>query len=242
MGRPAAGEQRHLADDILAAAEACLARGDPPRNVSLKEIALMAGTNQAMVAYYFGSKDGLLIAIVDRDIKAITIEIERFQQEMRRGEFTDLTRATVVFVANTFRARPSIGQILNNELIHKDSPIRAYYTEHWASRFCNHIADAIRYAIDTGWYRADLDVNQTVDIFRALVFFPMLIQPYKDLFSSTAHQDAYADSVWLDNVCKLLDSYVRPSVASTQLPLERLAHTSGTVVDIGLSAVPRLSS
>jgi TetR/AcrR family transcriptional regulator len=210
MGRPSALAQRNIADDIIHAAEACLAK-EPPSKVSLKDIALMAGTNQAMVAYYFGNKDGLWIEILGRRLHEIKVGIERFRCALHDNAITDPTRETITFMVDAFYARPVIGQILCNELPHKESPIRAYYRDNWSSDFCRLVTDVVQYAIDRGQYRSDLRVSRVVEMIRALVFFPMVEQPYTELFGNESR--FRADNEWVDSICALLDSYLRPCAA-----------------------------
>jgi TetR/AcrR family transcriptional regulator len=210
MGRPAAHAQRTIADDIIHAAEACLAR-EPPNKVSLKDIATMAGTNQAMVAYYFGNKDGLLIEILGCRLREVKTGIEQFRRALHNNAISDPTRETITFMVDAFYARPVIGQILCNELPHRESPIRAYFRDNWSSNFCHLIADVVQHSIDRGQYRSGLRVNRVVEMIRALVFFPMVEQPYMELFCGEAN--FRADSEWVDSVCALLDSYLRPPTA-----------------------------
>jgi AcrR family transcriptional regulator len=46
-----------------------------PRNVSVRQIAETAGVNHGLVHYYFGSKDGLLTAVLDQCAAAVADEV-----------------------------------------------------------------------------------------------------------------------------------------------------------------------
>lgn len=54
-------------DTLLAAASAIMREGDTI-DVSLAEIGRRAGFNTALVSYYFGSKNGLLLALLERNL------------------------------------------------------------------------------------------------------------------------------------------------------------------------------
>ena len=45
-------------------------------DISLSELSLRSGLNSALVKYYFGNKAGLLKALLDRDMAAITHSVD----------------------------------------------------------------------------------------------------------------------------------------------------------------------
>jgi AcrR family transcriptional regulator len=60
---------------LLDAAAAVMAARDTI-DVSLQEIAQQAGLNAGLVRYYFGGKEGLLVALVRRDVELILRQLE----------------------------------------------------------------------------------------------------------------------------------------------------------------------
>lgn len=73
MGRPATSDTRRA--EIIAAAIRVLAR-DGLAETTTRKIATEAGVNQAMLGYYFGSKDDLLFAVL-QEMMRLTAEIVR---------------------------------------------------------------------------------------------------------------------------------------------------------------------
>jgi TetR/AcrR family transcriptional regulator, repressor for neighboring sulfatase len=83
--RPGRGPD-HDAEALLVAATRLFAeRG--PENVSIRQIAQAAGVEQDLVLHYFGSKDGLVNAVLDRSATDIRAAVVAFQQD---GDFTRL--------------------------------------------------------------------------------------------------------------------------------------------------------
>lgn len=60
---------------LLDTASAIMREGDLV-DISLSELSLRSGLNSALVKYYFGNKAGLLKALLDRDMAAITHSVE----------------------------------------------------------------------------------------------------------------------------------------------------------------------
>lgn len=65
-----AGDERLSTRDLLLAAAADLMRRRDTLNVPISEIAAEAGVNSALVKYYFGNKNGLMLALLERDLGA----------------------------------------------------------------------------------------------------------------------------------------------------------------------------
>ncbi|MAS42563.1 MAG: TetR family transcriptional regulator [Rhodobacteraceae bacterium] len=61
------GERLSTRDSLLAAASA-LMRSRDTLSVSISDIAAEAGVNSALVKYYFGNKNGLMLALLERDL------------------------------------------------------------------------------------------------------------------------------------------------------------------------------
>ena len=62
-------------EQLLDTASAIMREGDIV-DISLSELSLRSGLNSALVKYYFGNKAGLLKALLDRDMAAITHSVE----------------------------------------------------------------------------------------------------------------------------------------------------------------------
>ncbi|MDP3676090.1 MAG: TetR family transcriptional regulator [Novosphingobium sp.] len=60
---------------LLETASAIMREGDIV-DISLSELSLRSGLNSALVKYYFGNKAGLMKALLDRDMAAITSSVE----------------------------------------------------------------------------------------------------------------------------------------------------------------------
>ncbi len=70
--------------DALLAAASALMRDRDTLSVSISDIASEAGVNSALVKYYFGNKNGLMVALLERDLSvAITQLQDLVKMDMR---------------------------------------------------------------------------------------------------------------------------------------------------------------
>lgn len=88
-------------------------------NVSLSEIAAHSGLNSALVKYYFGNKEGLLVALVERDA---AVELQRvrnlLEAEMPPSEKLRLHIAGII---NGFYRRPYLNRLMHSLLDHREA-------------------------------------------------------------------------------------------------------------------------
>ena len=61
-------------EQLLEAASEIMREGDTI-DLSLSELSLRAGLNSALVKYYFGNKNGLMLALLDRDMGNIVVHL-----------------------------------------------------------------------------------------------------------------------------------------------------------------------
>lgn len=92
-------------------------------DVSLSEIARHSGLNSALVKYYFGNKDGLLLALVEREAAAALAGL----RELLRLDLapTEKLRRHIAGVINKFFRTPYLNRLLHSLLDERKSQSRA---------------------------------------------------------------------------------------------------------------------
>jgi AcrR family transcriptional regulator len=92
-------------------------------DVSLSEIAKHSGLNSALVKYYFGNKDGLLLALVQREAAAALRGVE----ELLRLELspTEKLRRHIAGIVNKFFRTPYLNRLLHSLLDERGSESRS---------------------------------------------------------------------------------------------------------------------
>ena len=89
--------------------------------VSLAELAAKAGLNSALVKYYFGSKLGLLVALLERDATRATAEMETLlAMDLPAGQKMRLHLRAIM---RTYRRSPYLNRLLHATLRSEDADI-----------------------------------------------------------------------------------------------------------------------
>ncbi len=94
---------------LLETASAIMREGDIV-DISLSELSLRSGLNSALVKYYFGNKAGLMKALLDRDMAAITHSVDALLTKDFDPE-TKLRRHLSRMI-DTFYATPYLNRLL----------------------------------------------------------------------------------------------------------------------------------
>jgi AcrR family transcriptional regulator len=90
--------------------------------ISLADIAAKAGLNSALVKYYFGSKMGLLVALLQRDAaRALALMTELLDMPITAGQ---KMRLHLRGIMNTYRRSPYLNRLLHAMLRGPDDKVR----------------------------------------------------------------------------------------------------------------------
>lgn len=83
-------------------------------NVSLSEIAEHSGLNSALVKYYFGNKEGLLVALVEREA---VVELQRVRNLLAADlSPSEKLRLHIAGIINGFYRRPYLNRLMHSLL------------------------------------------------------------------------------------------------------------------------------
>lgn len=88
-------------------------------NVSLSEIAEHSGLNSALVKYYFGNKEGLLLALVEREAQ-VTLPGLRNLLQLDLSP-TEKLRRHIAGIINRFFRKPYLNRLMHSLLDHREA-------------------------------------------------------------------------------------------------------------------------
>lgn len=130
-------------EQLLEAASEIMREGDTI-DLSLSELSLRAGLNSALVKYYFGNKNGLMLALLDRDMSKIVVEIGALVAKDMPPE--EKLRRHISAVIDTYYNFPYLNRLIMR-MVRDAAPIEAARI---AERYLKPLSDAYDILIAEG--------------------------------------------------------------------------------------------
>lgn len=179
-GRPIANERRRVFTDLMVAAEQAL-QLNPPKELKIRDIAARAGTNEAMIRYYFGGKDGLLVAMLDDFMSGAPHETAMNTITERCMEQRSI-RPLIEEMAASYYSRPNLVRMIIVELMHEKSEIKSEYLKTYAQVTpIKMISSLLNKMKGEKIYRNDIDCRFVVMSIMSLILGPISLPIATDM-------------------------------------------------------------
>ena len=167
-------------------------------------IAERAGVNKRLIYYYFGSKEDLFLAVLERAYESIRNEERRI--EMTQVEPIEAIRRLIAFTWNYYIEHPEFLTLLNSENLHRARHLkRSTKITSMHSPFVQALAGVLDRGHKAGLFRAGVDPVQLYVSIAGLSYF------------------------YLGN-CHTLSTIFERDLLATKAKVERLSHMTDLVL------------
>jgi AcrR family transcriptional regulator len=159
---------------------------------SIRELALDAGVNVAMINYYFGSKEKLVEAIIEDKASYMKDRLEELETNLELNEIEKIDRLIVDYVTRIL-AGASFHKFLHKELMDtKREDIQSFLTTSFA-RNANNIAAIIEKGIEKKVFK-EVDAVLTVATIIGTISYVMMSKSYcNKLLKKPETNEPYTD-------------------------------------------------
>ena len=173
-GRPRGDSGAGLREALLdAATELAVEQGFD--SVGLRAIARRAGASPGMIPYYFGDREGLYEALMERAVSRMSQQVDALLEagDPRDTDLEDLIRLYVTAMARD----PWFLQLLAREVLARPTRLREAFAKRVTESMLPIMERWVERGIETGQLRDDLDTGHTAMSIAALAVFPYLFGP-----------------------------------------------------------------
>lgn len=170
-GRPPGPRNEQVRQQLLEAAHTLFLSYEF-KAVSLRSIATQADVNPAMVNYYFGSKQGLYLAMVEQMISSMETALADLPAQSGQS-VSAFAEAYMQLLA----ANPWWPNFIVREVLFGKEQFRRQIVERFDRSLARHLLGGIRAAVAGGAYRQDLDPALAAWSLMGMMVFPFLSSP-----------------------------------------------------------------
>jgi TetR/AcrR family transcriptional regulator len=177
-GRPPREDRPHARDALLDAASRLFAQHGATE-VSLRRVASEAGVTPAMVHYYFGGKEGLYDALLERTFARIVERVRAVADRSRNSpaDFGEQLGDLLGLLMGTFAAEPWVPTLVVREVLAEGGRFRERFIRDYASHMADLLPGLMRREIEAGRFRADLDPVLAFVSFMGMTLMPFVARP-----------------------------------------------------------------
>jgi AcrR family transcriptional regulator len=199
-GRPRRDRQGKIPEELVRSLRHVLAH-KPAHEITVREIAAVAGTSPEMVRYYFNGKDGLITALLDESLMRVQSRLDELKRSV--GEATaGHSRLIVSCLAALYLEERAAGKLFNSEFAgaHSQPMELARRSGTIVEAMCQILVGLVERDI----YRPTLDPVRAAILIMSLTGCPVRL--LDTLAPRWLDEDQLRDPIWIDDMACMVDA------------------------------------
>lgn len=202
-GRPFKKEKRDVVRRLLAAAEKCLPE-KTFQEITVAELADAADTTEGMISYYFGSKNGLFIALMEESMKCSVEKLKDLSENIQSMPGNP-TKNLVDCMLQLNKMHPGAAKLILSERHRSNSAFKNLYNNYGNS--FSEVVNVISALKEANSYSTSLNARYAALILMSVITISDQWGQVLDGFG-LSHEELESDE-WIDFITDLFDRKFR---------------------------------
>ena len=138
------------------------------RSITIREIAEQADMQSAMISYYFGDKESLIIALLEK------LAEQQFTQFQKVFNDPDPIRSFIPLAIHYFSSNSAITRLIADEILFQTSPLSERFIDLFPKNLAATLPNLITKQQQLGLYRTDAIPTWTAFSLMTLILMPFI--------------------------------------------------------------------
>ncbi len=195
-GRPSNPGLQEMRKNQLINAASELLKSKSYHSITIRDLAEKAGTQSAMVSYYFGNKEGLFLAMFEAHAN---MKLTQLQQALTSS---NPLRAFIQTLLQLFVESPHISRMVVDEVLARDSVLQRKFIDILPRRMANILPSILKAQQDLGLLRKDLDPKWAAFTLMTMIITPFVAKPVREIAWTITDNDL-ASEAWANHIYQL---------------------------------------
>lgn len=195
-GRPSdPGVQKERKARLIEAAHNLLAEKSF-RNITIRELASEAGMQSAMISYYFGSKEGLFIALLE------DLSTKHFSSLEHLAQSGEPLKGFIFATLDHLKESRIMGRFLIDDVVGQPGPLGERFIELFPKRMQAFLPKLIAQEQALGRIRKDLNPQWAAFSLMNMLLMPFFAEPIRERAWNISKQSVNSPQ-WADHIYQL---------------------------------------
>lgn len=195
-GRPVdLDEQQRRKDQLLDATNELLKKHSY-RSITIRQVAAAAGMKSAMISYYFGSKEGLFIAVITRMAQQQSLALKNLPEQ------DDPLRAFVHGMLANMSQNAHVAKIIHDEFLSQEGALREQFMDLLPKRIALLLTNLIERLQAEGKIKPESNPKWLAFSLMSMIISPFIAEPVRKGVWKI-EDDTLASEAWADHIYHL---------------------------------------
>lgn len=192
-GRPQDPEVQQERKDKLIAVAHRLMKQKSFQNITIRELAAEAGMQSAMISYYFGSKEGLFLAMLEE------LSVQHFSALNLVTKSDDPLKGFIVTMLGYLQENDALSRFIIDDIIGEAGMLGKRFIELFPMQMRAFLPTLIEQEQAAGRIRPELDPQWCAFSLLNMILMPFMAEPVRERAWDISRADICSDA-WADHI------------------------------------------